>query len=199
MRASGTFVHLSASRDKPIARRAMRTPVFVMRWEPNLFQSCWRLALPYDSTSSPLEIYFVPPIDRATLSSRDLRNAVGHSSPETHVRPALCHHGELQERRLDSTVFCHTLIREDGKRTRARRVEDRRRRIRERGAYCKDSAGQHTRRTRRLIEGQDSILWIHILLMMLSFGIIFPTGMVLGVCWTAAPTLPLYRTDANRR
>lgn len=28
---------------------------------------------------------------------------------------------------------------------------------------------------------QDAILWIHILLMMLSFGIIFPTGMVLGV------------------
>ncbi|CZT10431.1 hypothetical protein WAI453_012060 [Rhynchosporium graminicola] len=27
----------------------------------------------------------------------------------------------------------------------------------------------------------DSILWIHILLMMLSFGIIFPTGMVLGI------------------
>jgi hypothetical protein len=30
-------------------------------------------------------------------------------------------------------------------------------------------------------EPMDSILWIHILLMMLSFGIIFPTGMVLGV------------------
>lgn len=27
----------------------------------------------------------------------------------------------------------------------------------------------------------DSILWVHILLMMLSFGIIFPTGMVLGI------------------
>lgn len=30
-------------------------------------------------------------------------------------------------------------------------------------------------------ERQDSILWAHILLMMLSFGIIFPAGMVLGV------------------
>ena len=30
-------------------------------------------------------------------------------------------------------------------------------------------------------EMQDSILWAHILLMMLTFGIIFPTGMVLGV------------------
>lgn len=28
---------------------------------------------------------------------------------------------------------------------------------------------------------QDSILWIHILLQMFAFGIIFPTGMVLGV------------------
>jgi len=31
------------------------------------------------------------------------------------------------------------------------------------------------------LKPQDSILWIHILLMMLSFGIIFPFGMVLGV------------------
>lgn len=28
---------------------------------------------------------------------------------------------------------------------------------------------------------QDSILWIHILLQMFAFGILFPTGMVLGV------------------
>ncbi|CAG8950553.1 hypothetical protein HYFRA_00002761 [Hymenoscyphus fraxineus] len=40
----------------------------------------------------------------------------------------------------------------------------------------------------KIVEGEaassdpmDSILWIHILLMMLSFGIIFPTGMVLGM------------------
>jgi hypothetical protein len=28
---------------------------------------------------------------------------------------------------------------------------------------------------------KDSILWVHILLQMLAFGVIFPTGMVLGV------------------
>lgn len=28
----------------------------------------------------------------------------------------------------------------------------------------------------------DSILWIHILVQSLAWGIIFPTGMVLGVC-----------------
>jgi hypothetical protein len=28
---------------------------------------------------------------------------------------------------------------------------------------------------------KDSILWIHILLQMLAFGVIFPTGMILGV------------------
>ncbi|RDL35421.1 Uncharacterized protein BP5553_07352 [Venustampulla echinocandica] len=31
------------------------------------------------------------------------------------------------------------------------------------------------------VDPLDAILWIHILLMMLSFGIIFPTGMVLGI------------------
>ncbi len=36
---------------------------------------------------------------------------------------------------------------------------------------------------------QDAILWTHILLMILSFGIIFPTGMVLGVCDPAARRL----------
>lgn len=29
----------------------------------------------------------------------------------------------------------------------------------------------------------DSVLWIHILVQSLAWGIIFPTGMVLGVCW----------------
>jgi hypothetical protein len=32
---------------------------------------------------------------------------------------------------------------------------------------------------------QDAILWAHILLMILSFGIIFPAGMVLGVSRTS--------------
>lgn len=31
------------------------------------------------------------------------------------------------------------------------------------------------------MEIQDTTLWIHILLQMLAFGIIFPLGMVLGV------------------
>jgi len=32
--------------------------------------------------------------------------------------------------------------------------------------------------------GQDSILWVHIILQIVTFGLIFPTGMVLGVCCT---------------
>jgi hypothetical protein len=35
-----------------------------------------------------------------------------------------------------------------------------------------------------LTSQQDSVLWAHILLMMLAFGVIFPTGMVLGVSST---------------
>ncbi|RFU24457.1 hypothetical protein B7463_g11873, partial [Scytalidium lignicola] len=49
-------------------------------------------------------------------------------------------------------------------------------------------AAAHGQHTNNLPEGQymsedpiDSILWTHILLMMLSFGIIFPAGMVLGI------------------
>jgi len=32
-----------------------------------------------------------------------------------------------------------------------------------------------------LTDDQDTILWAHIIIMMVTFGIIFPAGMVLGV------------------
>ena len=33
---------------------------------------------------------------------------------------------------------------------------------------------------------QDATLWIHIVIQILSFGLVFPTGMVLGVCYLIA-------------
>ncbi|KAL8722354.1 MAG: hypothetical protein Q9225_001144 [Loekoesia sp. 1 TL-2023] len=36
----------------------------------------------------------------------------------------------------------------------------------------------------------DTILWIHILIQILSFGLIFPTGMILGVCFFPVPSPP---------
>ena len=35
---------------------------------------------------------------------------------------------------------------------------------------------------------QDTILWIHIFMQIFAFGVIFPTGMVLGVSSTRFPT-----------
>lgn len=40
---------------------------------------------------------------------------------------------------------------------------------------------------------QDTTLWIHILIQILSFGLIFPTGMILGVL---SPHIPLPRAAA---
>jgi hypothetical protein len=37
-------------------------------------------------------------------------------------------------------------------------------------------------KARWLMFAQDSILWTHILIQIAAWGIIFPTGMVLGVC-----------------
>lgn len=36
---------------------------------------------------------------------------------------------------------------------------------------------------------QDTILWIHIIIQMVAFGIIFPVGMVLGVSCYYSPSL----------
>ena len=61
-----------------------------------------------------------------------------------------------------------------------------------------------------LMTSQDSTLWVHIVIQILAFGVIFPTGMVLGVCFTFANSpifvvtfpdcpLPLARPLANPR
>ena len=48
-----------------------------------------------------------------------------------------------------------------------------------------------------LTTSQDSTLWVHIVIQILAFGIIFPTGMVLGVCFTSANS-PIFYGDISR-
>jgi hypothetical protein len=54
---------------------------------------------------------------------------------------------------------------------------------------CSTAATAHEHHMNKIKEGEaisddpiDSILWTHILIQSLAWGIIFPTGMVLGVC-----------------
>jgi hypothetical protein len=68
------------------------------------------------------------------------------------------------------------------------------------------AATAHVHQMNKIAEGSavsedpiDSILWIHILVQSLAWGIIFPTGMVLGVSLRKALLDKLARADNSPR